>query len=169
MSTQVPSTAGPQPRWLDDTEMQAWRGYIESHGALGVALEVDLAPHGLTMGDYEVLVRLSESAGHQLRMCDLAGQLRLSPSGLTRRLDGLVHGGLVRREPSPCDRRVMLATITEAGLTTLQAAAPGHVEAVRTHFLDHLTAAEVRAMASGFGKIRAALVSSTGNDDGNLR
>ena len=45
-----------EPRWLDDVEMAAWRGYIESLSALTVALETDLAPHALTMGDYEVLV-----------------------------------------------------------------------------------------------------------------
>ena len=98
--------------------MMAWRGYLETFSTLGVVLEADLVPHGLTMGDYEVLVRLSEVPDRQMRMCDLAIQLRLSPSGLTRRLDGLVKGKLVRREPSSNDRRVMLATLTPKGMTT---------------------------------------------------
>ena len=154
-STRAPVAADATP-WLDDLEAAAWRGYIESLSALGVALEADLAPHGLTMGDYEVLVRLSEVPGHQMRMCDLAVQLRLSPSGLTRRLDGLVKGKLVRREPSEQDRRVMLATLTPKGMSTLTTAAPDHVSGVRRHFLDRLTRDEIAALASAFTKVRNA-------------
>src|SRR5688500_5213622 len=97
------------PQWLDDDEMTAWSGYIDSLSKLSAVLEADLAPHGLTIGDYEVLVHLSEAAERRMRMCDLALRLRLSPSGLSRRLDGLVRNGLVRRSPSDDDRRVMLA------------------------------------------------------------
>jgi len=145
------------PNWLDDEEMAAWRAFIDTSGALSAMLELDLVGHGLTMGDYEVLVRLSEASEHQLRMCDLAGQLRLSPSGLTRRLDGLVRSGLVARVPSDCDRRVMLAVITPSGNDLLAAAAPDHVNGVRRHFLDHLTRQELRVLASSFAKVRAAL------------
>lgn len=150
------------PHWLDDAEMAAWRGYIEVQGPLLMALEAGLAPSGLTVGDYEVLVRLSESPDRQLRMCDLAAQLRLSPSGLTRRLDGLVRGKLVRREPSSSDRRVMLATLTDRGLQTLAAAAPGHADDVRRLFLDPLTRAEIQALGSAFRKIRAGIDAQTG-------
>jgi DNA-binding MarR family transcriptional regulator len=156
-SVGAPPRGSRHPRWLDPVEMSAWRGYIESVGALGVVLEADLAPRGLTMGDYEVLVRLSEADQHQMRMCDLAAELRLSPSGLTRRLDGLVSGKLVRREPSSCDRRVMLATLTDRGLHTLEAAAPDHVEGVRTHFLDLLTRGEIEVLARVFTKLRESL------------
>jgi DNA-binding MarR family transcriptional regulator len=159
MRTEI-RTSPPEPRWLDEVEMAAWRGYLDTTAALHIALEADLAPHRLTLGDYEVLVRLSEAPGQQLRMCDLAAQLRLSPSGLTRRLDGLVTGKLVRREPSSCDRRVMLATITELGLQTLVAAAPGHVDSVRARFLDHLTPTEIKVLANVFGKLRTSLESS---------
>jgi DNA-binding MarR family transcriptional regulator len=153
----VATTRAPSPRWLDAEEMQAWVGYIDSLGKLQALLEMDLAPHGLTMGDYEVLVRLSESEDQHMRMCDLARDLRLSPSGLTRRLDGLVRGGLVRRESSEHDRRVMLATLTPLGFDVLRRAAPDHVAAVRRHFLDHLDRDDIRALASVFGKVRAAL------------
>ena len=91
--------------WLTASEMRAWRNFIESVGTLTAALESDLVQFGLTMGDYEVLVRLSESEDQQLRMCDLSTALQLSPSGLTRRLDGLVKTGLVERIASPSDRR----------------------------------------------------------------
>jgi DNA-binding MarR family transcriptional regulator len=153
----VATTRTPAPRWLDAEEMQAWIGYIDSLSKLQALLEADLAPHGLTMGDYEVLVRLSESDDQRLRMCDLARDLRLSPSGMTRRLDGLVRGGLVRREPSEQDRRVMLATLTPRGLDVLTKAAPDHVAAVRRHFLDHLDRNDIQAIGTVFAKVRQGL------------
>jgi DNA-binding MarR family transcriptional regulator len=143
--------------WLDEDEMAAWTLYIDSLGKLQTVLEADLAPHGLTMGDYEVLVHLSEAPEKNLRMCDLARRLRLSPSGLTRRLDGLVRGGLVRREASEQDRRVMLATLTPKGVEVVTRAAPDHVAGVRRHFLDHLDRDEIRVLATLFGKVRAGL------------
>jgi DNA-binding MarR family transcriptional regulator len=149
-------TEHEQTRWLDDTEMRSWRNYIQVVDELAARLEGDLVrAHGLTLGDYQVLVYLSESPGHRLRMCDLAGWLRLSPSGLTRRLDGLVKGGLVVREPSAEDRRVSLAVLTEHGFARLERAAPDHVDSVRRHMLDHLDRQQITLIGDAFAAIRA--------------
>ena len=122
--------------WLTDREQLAWRNFIGTVPELTAAFEADLAPHGLTMGDYEVLVYLSEAEENRLRMCDLAGSLRLSPSGLTRRLDGMVHNGWVGRASCAGNRRVMWATLTPAGRKKMEAAAPDHVASVRRHFIE---------------------------------
>ena len=143
--------------WLTAREMTAWRTYIETYADLAHAIERDLGEHGLTLGDYQVLVHLSEAAERSMRMCDLAEQLQLSPSGLTRRLDGLVRAGLVTREPNADDRRVMLARLTPAGFATLEAAAPDHVASVRRHLFDHLDRAQVDALASIFQAVRDGL------------
>lgn len=143
--------------WLNATEMAAWRSFIESHGDLITAIEHDLAPSGLTLGDYQVLVYLTEADDEQMRMCDLADMLQLSPSGLTRRLDGLVKSGWVERRNSEADRRVMLAALTDAGREQLAAAAPGHVVSVRARMIDVLDRDDHIAIARAFGKIRAAL------------
>lgn len=143
--------------WLDEDQQEAWRAYIETVGDLTAALDADLAPTGLNLGDYQVLVHLSEADQQRLRMCDLAESLRLSPSGLTRRLDGLVRDGLVRREGSPDDRRVMLAILTDTGWQRLREAAPVHVASVRRRLFDHLDAEQVAAMASTFRAIAAGL------------
>ncbi len=121
------------------------------------ALERDLAEHGLTLGDYQVLVYLSEADDGSMRMCDLADVLQLSPSGLTRRLDGLVASEHVVRRPSPHDGRVMMAVLTDAGRDLLTGTAPHHVASVRRHIFDHLTAEQVDAMASIFEAISAGL------------
>ena len=143
--------------WLTPAEMAAWRTYIETYGDLVAAIERDLSEHGLTLGDYQVLVYLSEADEQSMRMCDLADRLQLSPSGLTRRLDGLVSAGLVTREPSTHDRRVMKAQLTDAGFEALREAAPHHVASVRRHIFDHLDDDQVEAMASIFAAISAGL------------
>jgi DNA-binding MarR family transcriptional regulator len=143
--------------WLTNEEMTAWRTYIETYSDLIAAIEHDLAEHDLTLGDYQVFVYLSEAPDRSMRMCDLADRLQLSPSGLTRRLDGLVKAGFVTREPSVDDRRVMLATLTPAGFAALEQAAPDHVASVRRHIFDHLDGDQVEALASIFQSIKAGL------------
>lgn len=147
--------------WLDDVEQAGWRAFVETVFDLQGALEADLAPTGLTLGDYQVLVYLSEAEGHSMRMCDLAGVLQLSPSGLTRRLDGLVRHGDVARVPSALDRRVMLAVLTDTGLRHLEAAAPPHVRSVRSRLFDHVRRDDVEALARIFGAVHAALEADT--------
>jgi len=142
---------------LNDNEMRGWRALVENYSHLLAALESDLAPHGLSLGDYEVLVRLSETPDHALRMCDLAELLGLSPSGLTRRLDGLVRSGFVQRSPSGSDRRVMNATITEAGFAALERAAPAHVASVRHHLVDRLSQEQMETLGDIFVTIGDSL------------
>ena len=144
-------------RWLDAREMRAWRCFVETQGDLMTAIEADLAPVGLTLGDYQVLVFLSEADSRRMRMTDLADMLQLSPSGLTRRPDNLVRRGFVCREGSADDRRVMLAVLTDEGWNALDAAAPAHVDSVRTHLVDLLDDAELEALARIFDKVRHAL------------
>ena len=146
--------------WLTDREMAAWRSYIETYGDLSAALERDLAEHGLTLGDYQVLVYLSEAEDDSMRMCDLADVLQLSPSGLTRRLDGLVSSDHVTRRASSHDGRVMMAVLTDAGRDLLTRTAPHHVQSVRRHIFDHLTSEQVDAMATIFDAISAGLATA---------
>lgn len=148
-------TDGVQP--LTARELDAWRSYIETTADLSSALEADLNETGLTLGDYQVLVFLSEADDRAMRMCDLAANLQLSPSGLTRRLDGLVRNGYVDRLPSSVDRRVMLAVITEAGAAKLAGAYPVHLASVRTHIIDRLEPADVDSFGRIFSTIQAGL------------
>jgi DNA-binding MarR family transcriptional regulator len=158
MTDRVDGGAGDgEPEWLSDEEMRTWRGLVrlivelqaEQEEALGEA-------HGISEGEYGVLVHLSEAEDRRLRMCDLAAVLRLSPSGLTRRVDRLVSQGLVSREASSCDRRAMYAVLTDAGLAKLEAAAPTHVRAVRRSLIDHLTPEEVRTLGDLLEHARAS-------------
>ena len=140
-----------------ERELFAWRAFVETVSDLQNALETDLSPTGLTLGDYQVLVFLSEADDQSMRMCDLASSLQLSPSGLTRRLDGLVRHGLVDRQPSVADRRVMLAVLTDAGVDKLADAYPVHLASVRRRLIDQLDAGEIDAFGRIFSTIHAAL------------
>lgn len=145
--------------WLTPPELKAWRSFVETQADLFAALESDLAECGTSLGDYRVLVFLSETDDQSMRMCDLADVLQLSPSGLTRRLDGLVQAGLVARESSDIDRRVMMATLTANGLSALERAAPHHVASVREHLFDRLDRSQVEALDSIFTSISEGLQS----------
>ncbi len=135
------------PRWLTDPEMQAWRRLVASTTGLLAVLDNELqAENGLSLGDYEVLHFLSEAPGRAIRMSELAGRLHLSPSGITRRVDGLVRSGLVERQKCPNDRRGSNAVLTALGAKTLKAAAPTHVRGVREHFIDRLGADDLATL-----------------------
>jgi len=140
--------------WLDDVEMHAWRSLLRAHARLLARLDADLqASQGMSVTDYGVLVQLSEEEGGRMRMSELADRLLLSPSGLTRRLDGLVASGMVERHRCPTDRRGAYAVLTSAGKARLEAAAPDHVEQVRRHFVDRLSRKQLEALADALDKV----------------
>lgn len=129
--------------------MRAWRALIQvTTGVLGVLDNELQAEHGLSLGEYEVLVHLSEEPQHSVRMTDLARRLHLSPSGITRRIDGMQRAGLVERVPCPSDRRGSNAVLTADGLRRLNEAAPTHVRGVRAHFIDQLSEREIANLAT---------------------
>ncbi len=144
--------------WLDAETQAVWRRLLFVHAALIEALDQDLhSAHGFGLGDYEVLVHLSEAPEQCLRMTELAARVSLSPSGLTRRVDGLVRRGLVRRLPCESDGRGSYASLTEAGLQQLREAAPTHVAGVRRYLLDPLGTSGVAAVGRGLVPIEHAL------------
>ncbi len=147
-------------KWLNSAEMSAWRSFIETTGDLMRAIEKDLEPFGLDRGDYQLLAMLSEAPDHKLRMCDLADSLRLTRSGLTRRMEGVLKKKLVTRVQSIEDGRVANVQMTPKGMELLKKAAPHHLESVRRLMIDLLNPAEIKAVGSAFGKIADNLARS---------
>ena len=145
------------PRWLSDAEMKAWRGFVTTSPDLMNAIERDLGVFGLDAGDYQLLAMLSEATDHRLKMCDLADTLRLSRSGLTRRMDGVVKAKYVERIQDKDDRRVSFAHLTTKGYEFLKKVAPLHLKDVRSRMIDLLNESEIKALGSAFAKINAHL------------
>jgi DNA-binding MarR family transcriptional regulator len=136
-------------RWLNPEEMLAWRSIVDVEAEIRNSLDGELVEqHDISLGEYGVLVHLSEAPERQLRMTDLAELMRLSPSGLTRRLDRLVSRGLVERVSSDGDRRVTMAVLTPTGSALLEKSSPDHLDGVRRHLIDHLSAEEIAQLGT---------------------
>jgi DNA-binding MarR family transcriptional regulator len=134
-------------RWLDAGEQHTWRAFMLSHLLLFEQFERDLQRDaGLPMAYYEILVRLSDAPGHQLRMSELADRSQSSRSRLSHAVARLEESGWVRRESCPTDRRGSVAVLTDEGYAALEAAAPAHVESVRRHLFDPLSAEQLDAL-----------------------
>lgn len=154
------AAGGPPPgagrtRWLDAEEQRTWRLYLEATQLLARRLgqELDDSEHDLSMPEYELLVRLSESPERSLRMSDLADDLVHSRSRLTHAITRLEQRGLVERRACPEDRRGVLAAMTPAGFRALEAAAPLHVTGVREHLFDLLSPEDVAALGRICGRV----------------
>src|SRR2546423_2169506 len=117
------------------TAIRSWVHLVRGHAATTRALSAELvAEHALTINDYEALLRLSRAEGNRMRRVDLAAELLLTASGVTRLLDGLEDAGLVERASCASDRRVTYAVLTESGRAKLEAASDSHVAAIRQLF-----------------------------------
>ena len=103
-----------------------------------------VAEHGLTINDYECLLYLAHAEEGRMRRVDLAEQLILTASGVTRLLDGLEQAGWVERASCASDRRVTYAVLTASGRAKLQEAADSHIAGVRTFFEERFSAGRDR-------------------------
>ncbi len=131
--------AGSEPRWLDGVEWEAWVSLIGVIIRLPAAMDTQLQRDaGLSHFEYTVMVNLSSTEGHVLRMTHLAGLCHSSLSRLSHVVARLERRGWLRRDPCPDDGRATLATLTPDGFAKLASAAPGHVEAVRAYVIDAL-------------------------------
>ncbi len=158
--------ADTSPKWLTQPEMRAWKALIQVTAGVMATLDGELrAEHGLSLGDYEVLVHISEASDASIRMTDLAESLNLSPSGITRRIDGLVRDGYVERRRCPSDRRGSNAVLTEKGLLRLRDAAPTHVRGVRSHFIDQLSERQLANLTSALSAVEIDREAAAGGCD----
>src|SRR3954454_1328326 len=146
VSKATPLPAGG-PRWLDVEEQKAWRAWLYSSLLLQDRLDRELThTTGISHAYYEILVQLSETPGRALRMSELADRSLSSRSRLSHAVSRLEERGWVRRQVCESDGRGLLAVLTDEGFAALEAAAPVHVEGVRTHLFDQLSPAQVAAM-----------------------
>jgi DNA-binding MarR family transcriptional regulator len=143
-----------EPQWLDAEEMRAWRAYVTGKQLLDIQLNRDLQEeHQLALGDYGLLVRMSEAPDGRVRMSTLADQVAASKSRISHQIARMEQAGLVQREQCPGDRRGVFAVITPHGREVLRTAAPTHVRGVRDNLIDLLSAEERRVLTEMFERV----------------
>jgi DNA-binding MarR family transcriptional regulator len=133
--------------WTED-ERAAWLGFLEFHSRIVKELDEELLrEHGFTMSTYSVLATLIKTPKGCMRMSELADTVLISRPGMTRLIERLERDGLVERRRDEGDSRQVYAQITELGRERLGEAAKTHFDGVRERFLDHLSAAQTKALA----------------------
>lgn len=131
-------------------------GFLRTQARVLAQLDRELREeHHLSLADYDVMATLSAQPQHQLRATELAEQVIISPSTLTRRLDSMEQRGLVARRRCREDARGVHVALTDEGLRVLESAAPSHVQSVRRHLIDNLSRSQLEALA-GIGRSRPA-------------
>jgi len=130
-------------------------GLLRAHVATTRRLSEGLeAGHGLTLNDYEVLLHLAHAPDRMMRRVDLARSVLLTPSGITRLLEGLERCGYVERAKCESDARVTYARLTDAGHAKLSEASVTHVEEIRTHFGERFSEDELDALAGLLSRLQ---------------
>jgi DNA-binding MarR family transcriptional regulator len=137
-----------------EVELEPFARFLRAHAAIIRELSAELeAEHGLTINDYEVLLRLSRAEDRRMRRVDLAQEVLLTPSGITRLLEGLDRGGFVERAACETDARVVYACLTEAGMRKLRAASKTHVAGIRRRFLERFDEDELETLNDFLGRL----------------
>jgi DNA-binding MarR family transcriptional regulator len=132
----------------------AWTRLLRAYASTTRLLSAELQQeHGLTLSDYEALLVLSRAGGGRLKRVELARSLMLTPSGITRLLQGLEDAGLVERASCASDLRVTYAQLTDAGREKLEAASGGHIASIHALFEEHCAPEEVVTLAEILGRL----------------
>lgn len=133
MTVSQPVARSLEPR---DPRLAPWRAFLLAHARISRRLDEELrAEHDLTIGEYDALLTIAQAPERRIRMRQLADEVILSKSGVTRLIDRLVDDGLVERSACLADARGAEAVLTERGLARLRAASMTHLRGVNEHFL----------------------------------
>ena len=150
--------SAPEPPWLTDAQQRSWRAFLGGVTVLMDRLDRDLrSQHGLSLSEYESLVRLSEAPGRTMRMAELAEQAALSRSRLTHTVARLEKIDILRRERCDDDGRGVQAALTSRGVKLLQRAADTHVRGVQDHLVANASAEELAAIGAVMERVRTGL------------
>jgi DNA-binding MarR family transcriptional regulator len=152
LSTQLTATQ-PVPAEIPPA-VRAWARFLRAHATTTRLLNAQLQrEHGLTLNDYEALQVLACAEGRYMKRVDLARRLVLTPSGVTRLLEGLERAGLVERVACPSDLRVVYAQLTDAGAAKLREASCGHEGSITSLLEEHLSPAEIDQLSNVLAKV----------------
>ena len=132
--------------WLTSEQQTIWPTYLAGVSRINERLDAELRPFGLDLGEYEILVNLSEADHLEMRMSELADRVRQSRSRLTHTVARMESKGLILRKSCQGDRRGVIAVLTATGLNLLKTAAPAHVASVRAALVDVVSGEDFEAL-----------------------
>ncbi len=145
--------------WLSTEQQRVWRAFLGGTTVLLERLDRDLrSQHGLSMPEYEILVRLSEAPGRAIRMAELADAVSHSRSRVTHTIARLEREGIVLRGQCSDDGRGVSAVLTDHGFGILEAAAHTHVRGVN----DALVAAASPDDLAALGRVMERVLENLG-------
>ncbi|SHI71509.1 DNA-binding transcriptional regulator, MarR family [Tessaracoccus bendigoensis DSM 12906] len=145
----------PVAGWLDESQQRVWRSYLLAKAHIEEYLDAELRRFNLSLSEYELLVRLSESPDHTIRMGELAASVGHSRSRLTHTVKRMEQAGYVTRTSCAADGRGVQATMTEMGFQLLKQAAPAHVDSVRRVFVDAISPDDFTALGRAMQEVLA--------------
>ena len=152
MSSQVLST-----QVIDQPVFRAWIQFLRAHAALTRQLSARLeSEHGMTLSDFDVLAQLYRAPERSLRRIDLARQVLLTASGITRLLDGLERSGWVTKARCDTDARVSYAVLTDEGVQKFEEVQATHLADVEELFGARFSEDERRQLAELLAKLPLA-------------
>ncbi|HEU0193635.1 MAG TPA: MarR family transcriptional regulator [Gaiellales bacterium] len=128
--------------------VEAFARLVRAHAATTRCFSASLQrEHGLTLNEFEVLLRLARAPERRLKRIDLVEQVLLTPSGITRLLDRLERAGLVAKDSCASDARVTYAVLTDAGAGRLRDASRSHTAEIRELMCSHYSDRELSSLA----------------------
>lgn len=156
------SPAAAEPRWLTKPELDTWLNLTRLLLLLPTALDRQLRDDtGIPHAYYQILAILSGQPDRSMRMTELARITGTTPSRLSHAVTSLEQRGWVERLACPTDKRGQIARLTDVGMSTLEAAAPGHVEEVRRLIFDRLGEDDVTQLRAITDKLLTGLPFNT--------
>jgi DNA-binding MarR family transcriptional regulator len=112
----------------NDRLLDQWNDLEAAHARVREALERALQrEHRLSLSEYEVLRRLADDSKGHRRIQELADEIHLSQSALSRLVGRLEEAGYVQRATCDYDRRGIFACVTDAGRKAEAEARPTQV------------------------------------------
>ncbi len=149
---QVQLQSGANVSDLDDEQLAIWRAFLNAHARVTRAIGRELAEAGLPdLAWYDLLWTLYRRPGRSLRVKELAGEVVLSPTAMSRFVDRVEAAGCVRREADPEDRRALQVTLTDEGVELLRRMWPVYRRGIERHFAAHLDGASLHEMLERMG------------------
>ena len=134
--------------------LEAWINFLRAHAAVTRQFNAELqATHGLTLSDFDVMAQLARAPEYALKRVELSERVLLTPSGITRLLNGLERAGYVDKRECAEDARVTYAVLTDEGQKKFREAARTHRASIRALLTERFEQDELETLASLLGRL----------------